>query len=107
MADHNEGVCEFFSRQSLRFDDSDLERLLKDEGIMRNRGKIQAIILNARQFKDTQKECDSFKKYLDSLDKSNNYTNIVKELGSKFKWLGPPSASMFLYTVREAIENLW
>ena len=88
-----------------RFDDADLERLLNDKGIVRNRGKIQAIILNARQFKDIQKECGSFQKYLDRQDKSNNYANVVKELGSKFKWLGPPSASMFLYTVGEDIKH--
>jgi DNA-3-methyladenine glycosylase I len=78
---------------------------LKDEGIIRNRGKIQAIILNARQIKDSQKICGSFKKYLDSLDKSNDYSNVVKELSSKFKWLGPPSASMFLLTVGESIKH--
>jgi len=90
-----------------RFNDEDLERLLKDEGIVRNRGKIQAIILNAREIKEIQKQCDSFRKYLDSLDKSKNYANVVKELSGRFKWLGPPSASMFLYTVGEGIKHLW
>jgi DNA-3-methyladenine glycosylase I len=90
-----------------RFNDEDLERLLKDEGIVRNRGKIQAIILNAREIKEIQKECGSFRKYLDNLDKSKNYANAVKELSSRFKWLGPPSASMFLYTVGEDIKHLW
>jgi len=88
-----------------RFDDADLERLLKDAGIVRNRGKIQAVILNARQIKEIHKECGSFQKYLDSLDKSNNYANAVKELSSKFKWLGPSSASLFLFTVGEGIKH--
>ena len=88
-----------------RFNDADLERLLNDEGIVRNRGKIQAIILNARQIKEIQKECGSFQKYLDSLDKSNDYANVVKELISRFKWLGPPSANLFLYTVGEGIKH--
>jgi len=74
---------------------------------VRNRGKIQAIILNAREIKEIQKQCDSFRKYLDSLDKSKNYANVVKELSSRFKWLGPPSASMFFYTVGEDIKHLW
>jgi DNA-3-methyladenine glycosylase I len=86
------------------FDNVDLERLMKDEGIVRNRGKLQAIILNARQFKEIQKQCGSFQKYLDSLDKTNNYAGVVKELSRKFKWLGPPSASLFLYTVGESIN---
>jgi DNA-3-methyladenine glycosylase I len=86
------------------FDDVDLERLMKDKGIVRNRGKLQAIILNANQFKEIQKKYGSFQNYLDSLDKTNNYAGVVKELSRKFKWLGPPSASLFLYTVGESIN---
>jgi DNA-3-methyladenine glycosylase I len=87
------------------FNDDDLERLLKDEGIVRNRGKIQAIILNAREIKIIQKEFGTFQKYLASLDKSNNYQNAVKELSSRFKWLRSPSSSLFLYTVGEEINH--
>jgi DNA-3-methyladenine glycosylase I len=89
------------------FDDADLERLMKDEGLVRNRGKLQAIILNAREFKEIQKQCGSFQKYLDSLDKSENYANVAKDLVSKFKWLGPSSAVMFLYTVGENVKHPW
>jgi DNA-3-methyladenine glycosylase I len=87
-----------------RFDDADLERLMKDGGIVRNRGKLMAIIYNARQFKEIQKQFGSFQKYLDNLDKSSNYAGVIKELSSRFKWLGPPSASLFLYTVGENIS---
>ena len=83
------------------FDDADLERLMKNEGIVRHRGKIQAIIFNARQFKELQKQYGSFQKYLGGLDKSNNYAGVVKELSRRFKWLGPPSVSLFLFTVGE------
>ncbi len=89
------------------FNDADLERLMKDEGIVRNRGKLQAIILNARQFQEICKQYGSFQKYLDSLDKADNYANAAKELSSKFKWLGPSSASMFLYTVGENVKHPW
>jgi DNA-3-methyladenine glycosylase I len=88
------------------FNDADLERLMKDEGVIRNRGKIQALILNARQFQEICKQFGSFQKYLDSLDKSNNYENVVKELSSKFKWLGPSSATMYLFTVGEKIKHI-
>jgi len=80
-------------------------RLMKDEGIVRNLGKIEAIIENAKKFQEICKQFGSFTKYLDSLDKSNNYASVVKELSSKFKWLGPYSASMFLYTVGENIKH--
>jgi DNA-3-methyladenine glycosylase I len=87
-----------------RFTNADVERLLKDEGIVRNRGKIAAIIQNAVQFNEIKKQCGSFKKYIDSLDKSKNFASVVKELTDRFKWLGQSSASTFLYTVGEEIE---
>ena len=88
------------------FTETDVNELMKDPGIIRNKGKIKAIIQNAQNFKTIEKQCGSFQKYLDSQDKSNNYENVVKDLTNKFKWLGPPSASLFLYTVGEKI-NPW
>lgn len=86
------------------FTNTDLERLMKDPGIIRNKGKIKAIIQNAQNFKAIEKQYGSFQKYIDSLDKSDNYASAVKDLVNKFKWLGPPSASLFLYTVGEKID---
>ena len=86
------------------FTDEDVECLLKDSGIIRNRGKIKAIIRNAQTFIAIKKQYGSFQKYLDSIDKSENYVKAVKMLVNNFKWLGPPSASTFLYTVGEDID---
>jgi len=86
------------------FANTDVETLMRDPGIIRNKGKIKAIIQNAQNFMAIEKQYGSFQKYLDSLDKSDNYANAIKDLVNKFKWLGPPSASLFLYTVGEKIE---
>ncbi len=86
------------------FTNADVENLMKDTGIVRNKGKIKAIIQNAQNFVAIEKQYGSFQKYLDSLDKSSNYANAVKDLVNKFKWLGSPSASLFLYTVGEKID---
>jgi DNA-3-methyladenine glycosylase I len=86
------------------FSDADVEELMKNTGIVRNKGKIKAIIQNAQNFVAVEKRHGSFQKYLDSQDKSGNYANVVKDLVNKFKWLGPPSASLFLYTVGEGIN---
>jgi DNA-3-methyladenine glycosylase I len=88
------------------FTATDVECLVKDEGIIRNRGKIKAIIQNAQNFVAIEKKYGSFQKYIDSLDKSNNYAEAIKDLVNKFKWLGPPSASLYLYTVGEKI-SVW
>ncbi|WP_137972149.1 DNA-3-methyladenine glycosylase I [Pseudomonas sp. F(2018)] len=39
----------FDFRRIARFDDTDVERLLQDSGIVRHRGKIEAVINNARR----------------------------------------------------------
>lgn len=42
----------------------DVERLIKDPGIIRNRGKIQSTITNAQHFIEIQNEFGSFRNYL-------------------------------------------
>jgi DNA-3-methyladenine glycosylase I len=49
-----------------RFTDADVERLLADEGIIRNRMKITAAISNAQRFLEVQGEFGSFCAYLRS-----------------------------------------
>ncbi|MEC4003255.1 DNA-3-methyladenine glycosylase I [Flavobacterium sp. SUN052] len=46
------------------FDDYEVEKLLKNEGIIRNRLKIKATITNAIAFKKVQEEFGSFSKYI-------------------------------------------
>jgi DNA-3-methyladenine glycosylase I len=95
----------FSTEKVSRFTDSDVARLTKDEGIVRNKGKISAIIQNAKEFERIRKQYGSFQKYLDRLDKSHNYTSVVTELTARFKWLGPSSAGLFLYSVGEKIKH--
>jgi DNA-3-methyladenine glycosylase I len=47
-----------------RFGARDIDRLLKDAGIVRNRSKIESSINNARRFLEVQKEFGSFDAYL-------------------------------------------
>ena len=96
--------ADFNIKEIACFTDSDVQGLMNDPGIVRNKGKIKAIIQNAQNFIAIEKRFGSFQKYLDSLDKSGNYANAIKDLVNTFKWLGPPSASLFLYTVGEEIE---
>ena len=86
------------------YTDADVERLMRDPEVIRNKGKIKGIIQNAQNFKAVERQYGSFQRYLDSLDKSNNYENVVKDLVNKFRWLGSSTASTFLYTVGEKIK---
>jgi len=47
-----------------RYNNKDIQRLLNDSGIIRNRLKIEATITNAKQFLVAQKEFGSFDSYV-------------------------------------------
>ena len=47
-----------------KFNDPEVQRLLKNEGIVRNRLKIESAITNAQCFLDVQNETGSFSNYL-------------------------------------------
>lgn len=56
----------FDVKKVARFTEQDVERLLQDPGIIRNRLKIKAAITNAQLFMEVQKERGSFCNYLRS-----------------------------------------
>ncbi|MGO3784978.1 MAG: DNA-3-methyladenine glycosylase I [Pseudoalteromonas prydzensis] len=87
--------------------EQDVERLMLDEGIVRNRLKIAATINNAKRFIEIQQEFGSFSNYqwqfvggkpiVNELDKLSDYpaiteasTAFAKDLKKRgFKFLGP------------------
>lgn len=105
MAQFQKSLEDFSVDKVAQFGDAAIERLMKDEGIVRNRVKIRATVENAKQFKKIKKEYGSFQAYLNSLDKSNNYALVIKELGKRFQRLGPSSARIFLYSVGEDVRH--
>lgn len=48
------------------YTDADRERLLSDEGIIRNKAKVNAAIVNAQKILELKKEYGSFKNWLDA-----------------------------------------
>ena len=54
----------FDARRIARYDTGKMRRLLRDPGIVRNRLKIRASILNARAFLEVRKEFGSFDEYI-------------------------------------------
>jgi DNA-3-methyladenine glycosylase I len=86
------------------FGDEDVERLMADKGIVRNRRKILATIENARTFTRIAGEHGSFKKWFAGLDKSDNYAGVMKELKKAFSHVGDSTANIFIHTVGEDIK---
>lgn len=83
----------------------DIKRLSEDRSIIRNNQKIVATIENAREFVRIADENGSFKKWLNSLDKSNNYDKVVISLKSRLKRVGSSTAKIFLWSVGESIKH--
>jgi DNA-3-methyladenine glycosylase I len=61
---YRKAFADFDVKKVAAFNDTDVQRLLNDAGIIRNRLKIAAAISNAKLFIDVQKEFGSFDKYL-------------------------------------------
>jgi DNA-3-methyladenine glycosylase I len=62
-----------------RYTDKKVEKLMQDEGIIRNRLKIASAISNARAFLAVQSEFDSFDKYIWSFVDGKPIVNRLKE----------------------------
>ena len=100
-----------------RYNNRDVQRLLGDAGIIRNRLKIEATITNAKQFLATRKEFGSFNRYIwgfvggkpirhkfDSLSQIPATTKesdaLSKELrGRGFRFVGPTICYAFMQAV--------
>ncbi len=55
---------EFDPVKVAEFDENNIEELLKNDGIIRNRRKIESSINNAKRFMEVQREFGSFSEYL-------------------------------------------
>ena len=61
---YRRAFCNYDWNQVARLTEDDVERLLKDPGIIRNRMKIKSAIANAKRFVEVVEEFGSFDKYL-------------------------------------------
>ncbi len=86
------------------FNQDDIEQLISNPDIIRNKRKIQSTIYNAQEFQRIANEEGSFQSWVDSLDKSNNYRGVVRQLTTRFKHVGQMTAHTFLHSVGEDIR---
>ena len=63
-ANYRKAFSSFDPRKIAKYDTAKLAQLLQDPGIVRNRLKIAAAVVNARAFLDVQKEFGSFDAYI-------------------------------------------
>lgn len=78
-----------------RFGARDVARLMKDERIIRNRRKIEAIIENARRVQDLRKAHGSIKGFLD-VHHPLHLPDWVKVMKKTFVFMGPEVVNEFM-----------
>lgn len=91
------------------FDESDIQRLLTDEGIVRHRGKIEAVINNAKRAQELLKETGSLAAFFWSFEPKESLTEpqtvsttnesiaLSKALKKRgWKFVGPTTAYAFM-----------
>ncbi len=61
---YRKAFADFDAEKVAKFTHEDVENLMHNSGIIRNRQKIEAAINNARLFLDIQKECGSFSDFI-------------------------------------------
>ncbi len=61
---YRKAFSNFDPKRVARFTAADVDRLMKDEGLIRNRLKIESAVTNARAFLAVQKEFGSFDRYV-------------------------------------------
>jgi DNA-3-methyladenine glycosylase I len=88
-----------FNIQSVAaYTDTDAERLMQDAGIIRNRLKIQAAIINAQKILQIQEEFGSFLQWLHH-HKHNNKKEWVQLFKKTFKFTGGEIVGEFLMSI--------
>lgn len=88
----------FDIKKIARYTEKDIERLLNDAGIIRNRLKIHAAIYNAQRILEIQKEYGSFFLWI----KKQEATDIkewVKLFKKEFKFVGGEIVNEFLMSI--------
>jgi DNA-3-methyladenine glycosylase I len=79
------------------FTQKDIERLMNDDGIVRNRMKIEATIENARRLKRLIEEHGSFASFIGGL--GGKPDDMFREFKKRFRFMGPKIAESFLQSI--------
>jgi DNA-3-methyladenine glycosylase I len=83
-----------------RFRAKDIDKLMGDTRVIRNRKKLEAIASNAGRMLELDAEHRGFKRYLDSL---GDFDNKKKELHKQFAFMGDAGTWFFLWMVGQTV----
>ncbi len=111
--------CGFDFNKVAKFTEADVERLLQDAGIVRHRGKIEAVINNAKQAKLLIKETGSLAAYFWSYEPKEmpakkvlpSQTDVSKAISKDlkkrgWKFVGPTTVYAFMQAMGMVNDHL-
>ena len=86
----------FDPKRVSRLSTRDIDKLMGDTGVIRNRRKLEAIASNAGRMLELDAEFKGFKRYLDSL---GDFDATKKALHKEFAYMGDSGTWFFLWSV--------
>ena len=92
----------FDAERVAEYTPDDIDRLAADKDIIRNVRKIEATVRNAQTMCELEAEYGSFRDYLQS---HGDFEATVKDLRTRFSFLGDFGAYVFLYSVKEPVPD--
>jgi 3-methyladenine DNA glycosylase Tag len=95
-----EAFADFDPRIVAELDAADIDALMADPRVIRNRAKLEGTVDNAQTLLELDAEYGSFRRYLRS---HGDYEATVADLKRQFRFLGDTGAYFFLYTVAEPV----
>ena len=84
---------------------NDVDRMLQDASIIRNRKKIEACVHNAQVIQGIRQECGSFCQWFYDGLEGDDLAGLQKTLRSTFKFMGPEIARMWLMASGRIIDQ--
>lgn len=85
-----------------RLKTKDIDKLMGDTRVIRNRKKLEAIVSNAGHMLELDAEHRGFKRYLDSL---GDFDSTRKELHKQFAYMGDAGTWFFLWSVGRKVPE--
>jgi DNA-3-methyladenine glycosylase I len=94
----------FSPKKVARYDDQEMDLMMKDASLIRNHRKITATIKNAQEFLAIRKEYGSFEHYL-KLNSQDCEETLCRTLSKRFSFLGGSTTLFFLRAVGEEMPE--
>lgn len=83
-----------------RLNIAEIDALVEDKRIIRNRRKVEGIVGNARRILELDSKYGSFRQYLRSF---GSYDELTRDLHRQFKFMGDMGCYYFLWVVNEKV----